>query len=351
MRIERRDLFKAAGAGTLATMLPGAAARATKSAPAPARLFKVTTTVDLAQPMRELWLPLFQSAEYQRQMGAQWESDGRVTLRRDPVYGAPMLHIAWDSDAPSRRITLNQRVATWERTGATLPSVTSAERDFWTQGNASLPTDGIVRETAQQIIGSLTDPKAKARAIFDWVIANGSRDPKTPGCGPGDIKKMLESGNLGGKCADLNSLFVGLARASGLPARDVYGIRLGTSWLYKSLGKSGDITGAQHCRAEVFLDGEGWFAVDPADVLKAVLEEGLPKDSSAIRKLSDRLFGQWESNWAGYNSADNIVLPDAANTPRYHFLMYPSAMSPDGLLDCLDAKNFVYSIKSEELTA
>jgi transglutaminase-like putative cysteine protease len=37
---------------------------------------------------------------------------------------------------------------------------------------------------------------------------------------------MLESKDLGGKCADLNALYVGLARAAGLPARDVYGIRV-----------------------------------------------------------------------------------------------------------------------------
>ena len=42
---------------------------------------------------------------------------------------------------------------------------------------------------------------------------------------------MLESKDLGGKCADLNALYVGLARASGLPARDVYGIRVAKSEL------------------------------------------------------------------------------------------------------------------------
>jgi len=40
---------------------------------------------------------------------------------------------------------------------------------------------------------------------------------------------MLESKDLGGKCADLNALYVGLARAAGLPARDVYGIRIAKS--------------------------------------------------------------------------------------------------------------------------
>jgi len=72
---------------------------------------------------------------------------------------------------------------------------------------------------------------------------------------------MQESGDLGGKCADLNALYVGLARAAGPPARDVYGIRIGQSDLsYKSLGTSSDvITKSQHCRAEVYIAGYGWI--------------------------------------------------------------------------------------------
>ena len=66
---------------------------------------------------------------------------------------------------------------------------------------------------------------------------------------------MLELKNFGGKCADLNGLFVGLARAASVPARDLYGIRVGPSAFgYKALGTgSATISKAQHCRAEVFL--------------------------------------------------------------------------------------------------
>mgnify|MGYP003297110957 CR=1 FL=1 len=60
-------------------------------------------------------------------------------------------------------------------------------------------------------------------------------------------------------------LFVALARSEGIPARDVYGIRVAGSQLgYKSLGKAGDITKAQHCRAEFYLPTHGWVPVDPA---------------------------------------------------------------------------------------
>ena len=130
---------------------------------------------------------------------------------------------------------------------------------------------------------------------------NTFRDPKVRGCGNGDIRTMIETGNLSGKCADLNALYVGLARAVGLPARDVYGIRVADSRFgYKSLGKSGNISKAQHCRAEVFLERFGWVPVDPADVRKVVLEEPpgkLALDDPKVRAVREQLFGAWEMNW------------------------------------------------------
>jgi hypothetical protein len=137
---------------------------------------------------------------------------------------------------------------------------------------------------------------------------------------------MLESKDLGGKCADLNALYVGLARAAGLPARDVYGIRIAKSDLgYKSLGTSSEnITKAQHCRAEVYIGGFGWVSVDSADVRKVVLEEppgSRPLDDLMVKTARGRLFGSWEMNWMAYNFAHDVTLPRSAGAP-VGFLMY-----------------------------
>jgi transglutaminase-like putative cysteine protease len=162
---------------------------------------------------------------------------------------------------------------------------------------------------------------------------------------------MLETGNLGGKCADLNALFVGLARAVGIPARDVYGIRVADSAEFKSLGKAGDITKAQHCRAEFYLAGYGWVPVDPADVRKIVLEEppaGLPLADARVQKARAKLFGAWEMNWMGYNYAHDVKLPGSAGPP-VPFLMYPQAETGEGRRDSLDPERFRYDIRSREL--
>jgi transglutaminase-like putative cysteine protease len=96
------------------------------------------------------------------------------------------------------------------------------ELKYYLRPTKLLPTDGIVRETAAQITRAFTTDTDKARAIYGWIVEHRYRNPKTRGCGIGDIRFLLESRDLGGKCADLNALYVALARAAGVPARDVY---------------------------------------------------------------------------------------------------------------------------------
>ena len=200
--------------------------------------------------------------------------------------------------------------------------------------------------------GASTDVE-KARAIYEWIVDNTYRDPNTKGCGTGDINFMIENRTWGGKCADLNALFTALSRSQGIPARDVYGIRVADSKLgYKSLGKSGDITKAQHCRAEFYSASHGWVPVDPADVRKVVLEEqgGKKIDDPMVVAARKRLFGSWEMNWLGYNYANDLSLPGATRG-KVNFLMYPQSETAQGWLDSLDPEHFRYEIMSKELTA
>jgi transglutaminase-like putative cysteine protease len=228
--------------------------------------------------------------------------------------------------------------------GALSPSA----RARFLEPSALIPSDGIVKDTAVEITRGATTDVERARAIYDWVVDNTFRDPKTRGCGIGDIRFMLESRNLGGKCADLNALYVGLAHAVGLPARDVYGVRVAKSELgYKSLGLGGnDASKSQHCRAEVYLAGFGWVPVDPADVRKVVLEEppgNIALDSEVVRRARTRLFGGWEMNWIAYNFEHDVSLP-GSHRGKIPYLMYPQGETADNRLDSLDPDTFKYSI-------
>jgi transglutaminase-like putative cysteine protease len=231
--------------------------------------------------------------------------------------------------------------------------VSKAELDYYLQPTKFIPTDGIVKDTAEKATKRAVTDNEKARAIYEWIVENTFRDPEVRGCGRGDIRFMLESGNLGGKCADLNALYVGMARAVGLPARDVYGVRVAKSELgYKSLGISTEkATKAQHCRAEVYLKDHGWVPVDPADVRKVMLEEppgNRLMNDDLVSKARLRLFGSWEMNWMAYNYAHDVALPGSKLSPLA-FFMYPQAETANGRVNPLDADNFAYEILVNEI--
>jgi transglutaminase-like putative cysteine protease len=216
-----------------------------------------------------------------------------------------------------------------------------------------IPTTGIVKTTADAITRGRGTDIERARAIYDWIVENTFRDPATRGCGTGDIRFMLESKNLGGKCADINALYVGLARAAGLPARDVYGLRVARSEKgFVSLGlNSTNATRAQHCRAEVYLVGFGWVPVDPADVRKVALEEppgNLTLADERVKIARGRLFGSWEMNWIAYNFAHDVSLR-GAKRGSVPFFMYPQGETNAGRLDSLDPDAFSYSIAVSEI--
>ena len=329
------------------------------------RTFETTIGIQIAKPEGKVqaWVPLpsVDQADWMRSGTSTWKADGSdAVVVSEKIYGAKMLHIVWPEGTVAPVAEVSSRFSTRDRAveltaAGNVKQLSTAERHLYIQGTELIPVDGIVKETADKITAGAKTDFDKARAIYEWAIENTFRNPKTRGCGLGDITYMIKSGDLSGKCADINALYVGLARASGLPARDVYGLRLGPSKFgYKSLGPSTEnVTKAQHCRAEVFLDGFGWVPVDPADVRKVVLEEppgNLGKDDDKVLQARKTLLGAWEGNWVAYNFAHDIALPGSAG-PKVPFLMYPQAETAAGRLDCLDPDSVKYTITAREITA
>jgi len=346
--MQRRDFIKSAAAAGLINTV-GWDAHATDTG---WRRFEITYRINIKEADSDtdvrLWVPVPQDAlDYQRVLDLSWVSPVAAHLLWEPASRAPIVTAAWTDPKIAREIVITAQVATRDRSGF-YPDAPHDELAEYLKPTASSPTDGIVLAKAREIVGARTAPLDKARAIYDWIVDNTFRRAETRGCGLGNIAFMLESGDLGGKCADINSLFVGLARAAGLPARDFFGIRVADSTLTKSLGKSGDITRAQHCRAEVYIDGQGWLPVDPADMRKVVLEENLPVDSDRARALRERLFGNWEMNWVGFNYARDFTLPGQQDGP-IGFLMYPYAETTQSDKDSLDPNSFSYTITSTEI--
>jgi transglutaminase-like putative cysteine protease len=121
-------------------------------------------------------------------------------------------------------------------------------------------TDSI-RKTAREVCGTETNPVHQVRRLLDYVADTAdhySKNPKVPNCGVGDAGNCIANG--GGCCTDLHSLFIALARATGIPSRLQMGYRLQP----KNAGVEADP--GYRCWVEYFIAGYGWI---PADIVEA----------------------------------------------------------------------------------
>ncbi len=351
--MQRRDFLRSAGVAAAGLALSQRGRRAW-------RTFEVTTHIEVLKPSgaTRIWVPAALTSEtpYQQTLANAFNAPGGAAkLVQGGADSLGIIAAEFPASVPPV-LTVTSRIATRDYAvdfSAPRPEhERRADLRHFLRSTTLLPTDGIVKATATGITSGAATDVEKARTIYEWIVDHTARNPKTRGCGVGDIRFMLESGDLSGKCADLNALYVGLARAAGLPARDVYGIRVARSELgYKSLGTASEtVTKAQHCRAEVRLEGFGWVPVDPADVRKVVLEEppgNRPLDDILVKRARARLFGSWEMNWMAYNYAHDVALPGSHGAP-VAFLMYPQAETSGGRVDPLDPDNFRYEITARE---
>jgi transglutaminase-like putative cysteine protease len=364
--MDRRTFLRTSGGASAGIMLAGLA-QPMRSMASPAsgssawRTFEVITRLEILKPagVTRAWvpMPLLPDTDYHKNVDQGWTGNA-ATMRvyRDDTYGAGIFFAEWPGTEAAPVVEVTARFSTRDRAvDLAVPGNSSPEDKAvlkkYLSSTRFIATDGIVRKAAREITKSASTDVDKAKALYEWIVDNTFRDPKVRGCGLGDIKAMLETGNLGGKCADLNALFVGMARSVGIPARDIYGVRVADSAEYKSLGRSGDITKAQHCRAEFYSTSHGWVPVDPADVRKLVLEEngGIPLTDPKVQKARVKLFGALEMNWLAYNYAADLKLPNSSGAPL-PFFMYPQAETANERRDSLDPDSVRYRLTSKELT-
>lgn len=364
--MNRREFLNASGAATVAATLPWRDAQASRTT-GEWRNYEIVTRVTIRKPqgVSRAWvpLPMTDETEWQSTLGSDWKGNfSSARVASDGKYGATMLQVEWAAVESAPVVEVTSRIRTRDRLvdpARRLPDaqrLSADERAFYTSATDLIPTDGIVRDTARDITKGRRGDVEKAEAIYQWVVENTFRDAKTRGCGWGDIKSMLEAGNLGGKCGDLNAMFVGLCRAVGVPARDIYGLRVAPSiHSYRSLGVgSPNVTRAQHCRAEFFAQGVGWVPVDPADVRKVVLEEpptNLAIDHPMVVAARKRLFGSWEMNWLAYNMGHDVKLPGSSSGAKIPYLMYVNGETGGKALDQLEPDVFRYEIRSNGVGA
>ena len=288
-----------------------------------------------------LWIPYPESDRWQQVYGFSIMGDyDYAAVHTDRRFQNPILYVEWNPGHKKRHLTFSFSVERMERHdgyegGAQEPCWSPADWRRYLAATSLAPVSGPVAELAARITRGCSSVHEKARAIYDWICDTLRRDPAVRGCGAGDVCVVLD--RKGGKCVDIHSVFVALARAAGVPAREVFGLRLGRS------GQA-DITSGYHCWAEYYQPGFGWVVVDPADVTKAVLERDLDRRSHEVMRLRQYYWGSVDPYRIRLSYGRDLVLNPKQTGGPVNYLMYPFAQAGGKTLDWLDPAGFSYRI-------
>jgi transglutaminase-like putative cysteine protease len=302
----------------------------------------VTLEVDLTSQSQgkeaRLWVPYPLSDANQQisdiKVSGDFASSG---VYADRTSGTPILYAEWPKESASRKLAFSFRVERQEISQRTLP----LSEPKWNPGDYAAylrpttlaPIDGEIKLLADRITKGKTTNLARARAIYDWTVENMFRDPATKGCGQGDVCQLLK--NPGGKCTDISSVFIALCRAAGVPAREVFSIRLGKKPVE-------DITTYQHCWAEFFVPGYGWVTADPADVRKAMLVEKLELDNPKTQEYRAFFWGGIDAYRVVLARGRDLRLEPPQSGAPLNTFGYPYAEIGGKPLDFYNPKGFSY---------
>ena len=263
-----------------------------------------------------LWIPYPAKADvYQTPATSVSITEGvRHSRGHDPEYGDEFIvfsptaeQVVSGFDAGIRfTVTRKEYVALRDGTAvrrvSDAPPTPEALRRYL-QPDKLVPLDGVIAELAKQQTAGATTPLEKAHRIYDYVVSTMRYDKAGEGWGRGDALWACDSKR--GNCTDFHSVFIGMMRASGIPARFEIGFPLPE-------GKTeGEIPG-YHCWSEFYIDGLGWIPVDASE-------------ASKNPEKKDYFFGALDVNRVLFTYGRDIRLsPDQKSDPLNYFI-YPYA--------------------------
>src|SRR5262245_29574556 len=273
--------------------------------------YEMRVTTPPGTKLLEAWLPLPRE-EDQSVLDVRLSGTVSTTVVRLPDSGDHAAYLR--AMSPGGVVTLTETATVRRRevrTGVG-PLPTRLEDIDAPAFAAELATGGAiqindeVRAIAQRETRGKKTVVAQARALYDWVYDHMQYDKSVPGWGLGDVPYCLKVGK--GNCTDFHTLFISLARASGIPARWNMGFPLA----YGD-GKGAEPpppVGGYHCWAEFYAPGAGWVPVDISEARKHP-------------ELKEYFFGGLSGNRVLFTRARDFLLePDGSGTRRNYFI-YP----------------------------
>jgi len=171
------------------------------------------------------------------------------------------------------------------------------------QPDRLVPLDDTIRRWARELVdaaGAKTDLEM-ARAIYNHVVATVKYDKSGKGWGNGDIYYACDARR--GNCTDFHAIFIGYARAVGIPARFAIGFSLPAD---RGAGK----VAGYHCWAEFYAKGIGWVPVDASEAAK----------NPAKREY---FFGAHDENRVELSKGRDVILAPKQQGAPLNYFVYP----------------------------
>jgi len=245
---------------------------ATETQPATRKfLFTYTVTIPQTPGAKEnlhLWIPVPQSDSYQQISELAVEAPLKHVVRRDDIYHNAYAYF----DVPASQvqtgleITMHFQAQRREHrvaldAAAARPAVplTPAEKKRYLTADRLVPLNGAIGEMSAEQTRGLSTPLEKARAIYNYVVATMKYDKSGEGWGHGDAAWFCTAKR--GNCTDFHGMFIGMARAAGIPAKFEIGFPLPSE-------AGGGAIGGYHCWAEFYVPEYGWIPVDASEAWK-----------------------------------------------------------------------------------
>lgn len=281
------------------------------------RTFEFTYVAELDVPEGsgrvQMWLPYPGSDDYQDVRLVSIKSPVPTKLYQEYTYRNSMLFLSTPAaDIDELRVEMTFRVT--RREHAESDFVSLEDPDGWIDSSASrwlrpdrlVPLDDFIREQAEEVTKGKTSVVDKAKAIFDYTVDNLDYDQSGTGWGQGDIYYACDKKR--GNCTDFHAVFIGFARAVGIPAKFHIGFPIPTA---PTARNEGEIAG-YHCWAEFYVPGFGWVPVDTS-------EAHLNPDKR------DYFFGAHDANRIEFTVGRDITLNPKQSAQPLNYFIYPYA--------------------------
>lgn len=259
----------------------------------------------------DLWMPVPHDDPYQRIEGLEVTSPYPYQIDTDEI-GNRILHLRVEGPSSEPiRVTLRFE-ATRREHRQDLTAAPAAVREEppqelarWMKPDRLVPLDDQIRAWADAVVSAAhaTTDLEKARAIYNHVVATVKYDKSGKGWGRGDIYFACE--NRRGNCTDFHAIFIGYARAAGIPARFSIGVPL-------PVERGAGQIGGYHCWAEFYAKGVGWVPVDASEAAK---------DPSR----REYFFGAHDENRVEFSRGRDLVLAPPQKGEPLNYFIYPYA--------------------------